>query len=320
MDSPGINEEEIDLEALQAQIDLSMSFAQNIISSWVEPSKFPTSSRRKNLEQELIEYMKKPPRLGVGATMPDGVQSMTRETARLRGKLAGSKRTREEEATTKPTSDDEGESRAGVIKKKYKLDPFDAVHGKKKKKTDDKAPGKVALQPVISLPTADPPRVDSSDEIEDLLNGPDHDQLYESPIKRGKEEEKVVIDDNGDPPDTTDVLLSQRSTTHPFSLVGIVDSTKTPSTPSRTPVIDVSLTKTPVLPKPLPPQLLKVPLLNLTGRLSDHDSDAETATGTPSASPKKKRKRRKKKKNHAIQLSPTKDSNPIHQTTGITSQ
>lgn len=61
-DPAGINEDEIDTEALQAQIDLSMSFAQNLISSWVEPHKISSSSRRKNLEQELTEYMKMPPR------------------------------------------------------------------------------------------------------------------------------------------------------------------------------------------------------------------------------------------------------------------
>ena len=65
---------------------------------------------------------------------------MSRE-ARLKGKLTGpSKRLRESEgeasAPTRCTSDDEDEdeSRAGAIKKKQNLDPFDVPHGKKKKK------------------------------------------------------------------------------------------------------------------------------------------------------------------------------------------
>jgi len=133
-DPAGINEDEIDTEALQAQIDLSMSFAQNLISSWVEPHKISSSSRRKNLEQELTEYMKMPPRLGVGAAIPEGAQSMTRETARLKGKLAGSKRPLEEGHLSKSSSDDEGESRAVAIKKKARPDPFDVIHGKRRKK------------------------------------------------------------------------------------------------------------------------------------------------------------------------------------------
>lgn len=56
------NEKDIDTEALQAQIDLSMSFAQDMVSSWVKPHKLPKSSRRNDLELELKEYMKKPPR------------------------------------------------------------------------------------------------------------------------------------------------------------------------------------------------------------------------------------------------------------------
>lgn len=62
MSSAEMNEDEIDTETLQAQIDLSMSFAQSLVSSWIEPHKFPSSSRRKNIEQELTEYMKRPPR------------------------------------------------------------------------------------------------------------------------------------------------------------------------------------------------------------------------------------------------------------------
>lgn len=61
MNSHEIDEDAIDLEALQAQIDISMSFAQNMVSSWVKPShKLPKSSR--DTEAELKEYMRRPPR------------------------------------------------------------------------------------------------------------------------------------------------------------------------------------------------------------------------------------------------------------------
>ena len=54
--------EELDLASLQAQIDMSMSFAQDLVSSWVESSKVAASSRSHDLEKELKEHMRRPPR------------------------------------------------------------------------------------------------------------------------------------------------------------------------------------------------------------------------------------------------------------------
>lgn len=62
MDIQIVDEDSIDPEALQAQIDLSMSFAQNLVSSWIRPQQLPPSSRRKDLEKEITEYIKRPPR------------------------------------------------------------------------------------------------------------------------------------------------------------------------------------------------------------------------------------------------------------------
>lgn len=62
MNTRGIDEDALDSEALQAQIDLSMSFAQDLVSSWMAPHKFPTNSRKKDLEKELTDYMRRPPR------------------------------------------------------------------------------------------------------------------------------------------------------------------------------------------------------------------------------------------------------------------
>lgn len=57
-----MDEDAIDTEALQAQIDLSMSFAQNLVSSWIQPHKIPRNPRKKDLEKELSEYMQRPAR------------------------------------------------------------------------------------------------------------------------------------------------------------------------------------------------------------------------------------------------------------------
>jgi hypothetical protein len=142
----------IDVETLQAQIDLSMSLANNLVSSWIEPHRIPRNSPKKDLEKEISEYMQRPARhdllvlpkinaeriarLGVGASIPDGYNSAS---TRLKGKLAGTKHSREEDEdiASQQASDTERESRTIAIKTKSKYDPFDVVHGKKKKKEKD---------------------------------------------------------------------------------------------------------------------------------------------------------------------------------------
>ena len=57
-----VDEDNIDTEALQAQIDLSMSFTQTLVSSWLKPQKASTFSRKRNFEAELRDYMHRPPR------------------------------------------------------------------------------------------------------------------------------------------------------------------------------------------------------------------------------------------------------------------
>lgn len=57
-----VDEDNIDTEALQAQIDLSMSFAQTLVSSWLKPQKASTFSRKRNFEEELRDHMHRPPR------------------------------------------------------------------------------------------------------------------------------------------------------------------------------------------------------------------------------------------------------------------
>lgn len=150
------NEDDIDTEALQAQIDLSMSFAQDLVSSWVKPSTKPSNnSYAKNLEAELRDIMRRPPRyviflkpslllvltkghvrLGVGAVIPESSAGSSRDAARLKGRLIGkgNKREREDEDELKKKGSDENddeneESRGGAIRKKQRLDPFSGRSG-----------------------------------------------------------------------------------------------------------------------------------------------------------------------------------------------
>ncbi|KAI0677033.1 hypothetical protein C8Q78DRAFT_61851 [Trametes maxima] len=136
-----------DLETLQAQIDMSMAFTQNIVSGWMKSSKAKLPSSSRSEDKELEEYMRKPPRLGVGASAPEATGVLSRESAKLRHKLAGKGKKREREEADEPTrpggattaaaeldEDEEEESRARVITKKARVDPFAAKgEGKKKK-------------------------------------------------------------------------------------------------------------------------------------------------------------------------------------------
>lgn len=88
-------------------------------------------------------------RLGVGAPVPAPTGSLGHESVKLKNKLSGKKRPREDGGDHDiPASDDEEESRAGAIKKKTKLDPFAPKERKKKK----------ASSTLISngVPTTDP--------------------------------------------------------------------------------------------------------------------------------------------------------------------
>lgn len=140
----------------------------------------------------------------MGAAIPEGMQSQTREVARLKGKLTV-KRPREEVevGSSKAASDDEGESRVIAIKKKARFDPFDVVHGKKKKQN------KNAETTNVKPDTPAPPRRDhlseSSDEVDSKLSG--SDKMDVSPSKAKKKRSKASI--------TTDVADAARQNTPP---------------------------------------------------------------------------------------------------------
>lgn len=57
------DEDEIDLEALQAQIDLSLAHTKNLVSSWLQPTlgTHPVSSRHKE-DKEIQDLLRRPSR------------------------------------------------------------------------------------------------------------------------------------------------------------------------------------------------------------------------------------------------------------------
>ncbi|KAJ7721159.1 hypothetical protein DFH07DRAFT_702926, partial [Mycena maculata] len=281
-------EEDIDNETIQAQIDLSLSFAQSLVSSWVKPALEPTKNSSRAFEAELKEYMRRPPRLGVGAPIPE-VASSSRETERLKSHLSGkgNKRGRGEadDAGPKELSDNEEESRGAFTKKKARVDPFDA-HSKKKKKGNN------------GLPT---PRVTPLPEEKSVVK--------ESPVA------KAVSEDVATPSEPLSPSKRRKKKKHKNrdhesgteldSMAGpsavpadILNNRVTPSQAIE--VIDISLVSTPPV-SPISPTRrpqsapLKGLILNLTGPQTDDESGEEGELGTPSASPKKKRKRKKKK-------------------------
>ncbi|KAJ3518076.1 hypothetical protein NLJ89_g96 [Agrocybe chaxingu] len=318
MSSDIVDEDSMDVEALQAQIDLSMSFAQDLVTSWMDPRKFPASSRRNDLEKELSSYMKRPSRYGVGASIPESHQSISRETARLKGKLVGSnKRPREEDEVAAPKADydDEHESRATAIKKKHRPDPFDVVHGKKK----NEAPPS-NLPPALS-PQAGPSQNPTQASFRQRADEPGFNgcsPLDASPKKK-KRKRKRLAEVQGE-----ESLAKIASTSHQGSELPIRAQTPPPPpaiapTPSTPPqdldeVHDELVAVSPATPtsptiklaqgKSIPANLLKLPLLNLTGPPpSDEESDYRVAESPP-ASPKKRRKRKKKKK-HQVNGNPS---------------
>jgi len=216
---------------------------------------------------------------------------MTRETARLKGKLLGKRRFREgEEHDASPSktgehSDDEGESRAGAIKKKARPDIFSNDYGKKKKNKEGSTLPFHLGQKVPS--SGKNSAVESSDIIEDPVP---MDRSLTKPSKTGTlptANEQAV----------GNIEATQVSSALQTISTGTTGNTRTvaESTPNETTV--TSGTKA-FSPKSIPAELLKAPLLNLHGpiNVSDPESADDGVTGTPLTSPKKKRKRRKKKK------------------------
>ncbi|KAF6762191.1 hypothetical protein DFP72DRAFT_598330 [Ephemerocybe angulata] len=309
-----IDEDAISLESLQAQIDLSMSFATSLVSSWVKPQKKTGSSRSRDLEKELLEATSRRPRLGVGAAASEQT-SLPRETIRLKGQLVGKKRSREQEEVDamkkRDEEDDEEESRGGAIKKKVKVDPF-AKPNKKKSSV-------LAVVPGPSQPRERQGKHASSGPTEEETTEP-------SPKKKKKakaptpSEATIKSSANSDSENARSVsptvpIATQNKSSTPRKAREVEESLKLDvlsTTSSSGASNDLSLPSaskshirlsTAALVKPrdipsssnLPGDLLNKPILNLHEISSDNESDDGNMKSTPS-SPKKKRRRRKKKK------------------------
>ena len=59
-----VDEDNIDLEELQAQIDLALANTQNLVASWIDPGYNAKTSKqaRINREKEIEELLRRPPR------------------------------------------------------------------------------------------------------------------------------------------------------------------------------------------------------------------------------------------------------------------
>ncbi|KAJ6598863.1 hypothetical protein DFH09DRAFT_1129425 [Mycena vulgaris] len=294
-------EEDIDNETLQAQIDLSLSFAQNLVSSWVKPARKPAKNSSRALEAELKEYMRRPPRLGVGAPIPE-VAISSRETERLKSHLSGkgNKRALDEgDAGPKQASDNEEEARGASIKKKARIDPFEA-RGKKKKKALIGLPLPRVNSPVPEQKKSGQETPAEKDESADVPETPKLLSPTSSPSKKARKKKHKNRDQ---PAADSESLAGPSKAPCETAIRSVVTSSIPPSTPKRneaTEVIDISLISTPI--SPTSPSrrsqnpVLKGPILNLNGPPTDDESGEEGAPDTPSASAKKKRRKRKKKK------------------------
>ncbi|KAK1233305.1 hypothetical protein PQX77_003531 [Marasmius sp. AFHP31] len=268
------DEDTVDTEALQAQIDLSMSYMHELASSWIKPSAKSVKSNDKTFEAELQESLRRPPRLGVGASIPDANASNTREAARLKGQLTGKRKRDTNDDPVLPlkhhqlsNDDDEEESRSGAIKKKVASDPFS---GKDKRKA---LPTPLQSNTIEIRPASEKSEAAPSSEIQ-TSGAPDV----------GNTKDRISSKET-----IHEAVKTQHSEVQVDAHNSQVD---TPATSSKRVQLNSNL-----------------PLLNLEGpvanQTSDDDENHDTQSHTPS---KKKRKRRKKKKSMQDQAMPVSPS------------
>ncbi|KAI6163089.1 hypothetical protein EDD17DRAFT_1873224 [Pisolithus thermaeus] len=133
-------DDEIDSETLQAQMDLSMSFAHNLVTSWIQTTQLAQPHPGiSEAERILKEELQRPPRLGVGAPVP--VASFaSRDAAKLRHRLAKTADKALTSSEKPPQSDresDEEEEKGKPLKRAKRNDPFTMPGLKKRRKVDD---------------------------------------------------------------------------------------------------------------------------------------------------------------------------------------
>ncbi|KAI0700766.1 hypothetical protein BC835DRAFT_1304003 [Cytidiella melzeri] len=297
-----VNDEGIDLESLQAQIDISLAQTQNLVASWLKPTRgesSSTSSSRLNQEKEIQELLKRPPRLGVGAPIPASTGIVGHETMKLKGKLSGKKRGREPEdvdmAVSAEQSDgDEEESRAGAIKKKARVDPFAGSRAKgKKKQTAQSSDPTEPRQPSPKTP----PLTEAQNSV-DTVESPKHasnDVIGASPAGK-KKKKKKKRHGNADAAD----VHGMQAVTKPISAFDRPHTPPAGSSKSEVSVTPVHLSTQQVAVEATPnpsTQAHELPLLNLVGPPPAADS-------SPTKKKRKKNKKKRKKVEDLVTLDP----------------
>ena len=156
---PMVPEDEVDMESLQAQIDMSMSFAQNLVTSWIKPTHLAQlGSSGANTAQMLEEESRRPPRyptmlcvlwtykqnlcrLGVGASIPTA-PPLAHEASKLKRRL-GRNGVKNEDVVQSQLQDssksDDEEHKGRPAKRKTKVDPFRREGSKKRRIADSEA-------------------------------------------------------------------------------------------------------------------------------------------------------------------------------------
>lgn len=132
----------VDLEALQAQIDLSMALTDQLVSSWLPKSATGKTNEKngKTFNAELQDVLRRPARLGVGAPLPESTSGTTKEILRLKSKLSGKSKRKfgddnENSKADHDLEDDEGRGKGGEsTMKRIRLDPFSTGQGRRKAK------------------------------------------------------------------------------------------------------------------------------------------------------------------------------------------
>ncbi|KAG1815590.1 uncharacterized protein BJ212DRAFT_228214 [Suillus subaureus] len=324
-------DDDIDTETLQAQIDMSMSFAEDLVSSWIQPAHKANLSKSAVDAQKLLdEQLRRPPRLGVGAPIPES-STTARDAARLKHHLIGKgvKRAPEDDIILKTEhhSEDE-ERRGGTVRKKTKLDPF-AVKSKTKARIFGNSVTQSTHEPSSPHQQADGgdsktggddleqgrnvPSLSSSLEASKINSGSFAKKRDKKPRKRsatGSErsmsfQEQAIPhsqsitnpDRSGNqslfvnsPPLGSELSSVSFSTSGPFSMIALQTELKRDGELN----VPDMLAQYPS-PAPRHPEALRltVPLLNLDG---PPDRGYGSGKDDNPDSPKKKRKRRKKKK------------------------
>jgi len=255
--------------------------------------KFASNVSKKDEQKEIEELLRRPPRLGVGAPIPASTGTLGYESVKLKNKLTGRKRQREDEGPLNDTgepSEDEEESRAVAIKKKTKLDPFAKGKGKKKNAAADSSELAVSVQ--NSVTEGQPNATELGDKAGEQAEKVPAEESHSHPPspsaspKKRKKKKKKHNDTSLSP------LISPSNTVDTPDSPAQPPKRSEPNTPILSPMSPKAKARPPT-PLASPRKMTNpLPLLNLDGPPADSAGPSEPST-------KKKRRRRKKKKSGA---------------------